>query len=185
MQNNKIYIYEQFIKNGFWSPEMLGVLKDINHITNEEYIQILRKSRTIEKDSRVAEVSYEYEIWDRITPINGVPADEILKDISLRNSSSIFLVRNMNNGKVEFVESVDTIKGNEVLRRDLTAEEVAGFYVERLKEYKTAPQVNFEQLSMAQEIYTNIVNEEKTNTIMSLLTEINENLKILIEVNKG
>lgn len=181
--NNKINAYKLFLQNGDWTAEMLKTLKDLNHITEDEYREILQSvKKTKATDENIVDISapYTYEIWDKKSSINGETAENMLKDPVLKNASSIFLVKNPHNGNIDYVESVDVIKGSRMLRATSSPADVAQYYTDKLTDSKILSTINLDSLTQSQQIYLDIINTNKTDVIIDLLTQININLQTLL-----
>ena len=71
------------------------------------------------------------EVWDKKSTINGVAAEDILKDSFFANARKIFLVRDSSDVVLR-IESVDVIKQNNALQ-DKTDDEVIAWYIEDMK----------------------------------------------------
>ena len=170
----KLDLYKQLYTNGIWNKEMLDYLKEQGTITKEEYVEILKQPREKTVDTRTSEETFTYEIWDKKSPINGVDAEEILKDNMLKNASDVILIKspNTDNNNVLYVESVDTLKINNRLRGSLTADEVAQFQIERLEEMRNQPPISIEQINVGHEIFVRTVETEKSNQTILLLNDI-------------
>lgn len=170
----KLDLYKQLYTNGIWNKEMLDYLKEQGTITKEEYVEILKQPREKTVDNRMSEETFIYEIWDKKSPINGVDAEEILKDNMLKNASDVILIKspNADNNNVLYVESVDTLKMNNRLRGSLTADEVAQFQIERLEEMRNQLPVSVEQINVGHEIFFRTVETEKSNQTILLLNDI-------------
>ena len=70
-------------------------------------------------------------IWDKKSAINGVEAEEILKDNFLAKARKVFLISD-DNDIVLRIESVDVIKQNHYLQ-DKTDDEVIAWYLEDMQ----------------------------------------------------
>lgn len=69
------------------------------------------------------------EFWDKESPVNGVPASEILKDVFFNNARSLFLIKDDITSIVSNIESVDIIRSNMEMGTEYTDEEVAEAYL--------------------------------------------------------
>lgn len=169
----KLNAYKNFYNKGIWDVKILDYLKLKGVINKDEYNQILSQPKKA-KDLRIAEEMYTYEIWDKQSPINGVPAEEILKDNTLKNASAIILIKspNADNNNVLYVESVDVLKSNNRLRSGLTPEEVAQYQIEYLEEMRNTPQVIYEEVNAGMEIYTRVLQADQLDKIEKILTDI-------------
>lgn len=79
------------------------------------------------------------DFWNKQTPINGVAAEELLRDPFFANARSLFLVRE--GSIVTRIESVDVIRSNNKLD-EMTDEQVAQWYIDedsRLNEQSQMP----------------------------------------------
>lgn len=72
------------------------------------------------------------EVWDKISPINGISAKEVIDSQRIGISEEIFLV--FNGEKVEEIQSKNTISSNYNIDSNLSCEEVAQKYLEIKKE---------------------------------------------------
>lgn len=70
------------------------------------------------------------QVWDEISPLNGIPAEEIFanRDDLDRARGDIFLV--FNNGVLSQIEIGTIIRGNYGFAEDLSIEEIANQYLE-------------------------------------------------------
>ena len=171
----KLNAYKNFYNKGIWDVKILNYLKLKGVISKEEYNAILNQPKTVkDKDVRISDETYTYEIWDKQSPINGVPAEEILKDNTLKNASAIILIKspNADNNNVLCVESVDVLKSNNRLRSGLTPEEVAQYQIEYLEELRNTPQISYEEVNTGMEIYTRVLQADQLDKIEKLLIDI-------------
>nr|DAQ05509.1 MAG TPA: Acyl-CoA carboxylase epsilon subunit [Crassvirales sp.] len=72
------------------------------------------------------------EFWDRKSPINGLEAEKILKDVFFKNARKLFLVKDNETGVVYNIENVDIIKDVVSLPGNPTDEEIAQAYLNEL-----------------------------------------------------
>lgn len=70
------------------------------------------------------------EFWDKKSPVNGVSAEELLKDNFFKNARRLFLIKDDITGIVSNIESVDVIKSN--LEMNASDEEVAQAYLDSM-----------------------------------------------------
>lgn len=79
------------------------------------------------------------KIWDRQSPINGVAAEEILKDAFMRNARELFIVYDEETNIVTRIESVDVIKMNNKLS-GYTDQQVMDWYIEDMEKPVPEPE---------------------------------------------
>lgn len=84
------------------------------------------------------------KIWDKKEKINGVEAEEILKDNYDFQTSEVFLVLD-DYGRVTNIESANTIKSIYKLDKNLTALETAEKYLEMHKKQEEEIKAHEEQ----------------------------------------
>lgn len=166
----KIEAYRNFYHKGIWDDSILEYLKDKKNITQEELNQIKIKPRSFIEDPRITKNEYTYEIWDKKTPINGMPADEYIKTMYLQNAKEIILFKI--GDRVLEANDIDTLKINNNMRLNLGVEDVGELYAMKLNELKDAPMISFEELKTATEIYMSATQTDALNKIETLLTDI-------------
>lgn len=172
MDNVRIETFRIYYNEGHWTLEMLDKLKEIGYISPSEYKEILKAPKEIKKDPRVGEPEYTAEIWDRKTPINGASPEYFLNDPTFKNASNIFIVKNNYSGKVDYVENIDIIRGNERLRTTLTDEEVMEYYLEQLINSKQEQPLIRGDFLEANRIYKDAINEMTNKIIIDRLDKI-------------
>lgn len=175
MHNAKLEAYKNFYNKGIWDTEILNNLKFSNFLSQEEYNSIVNQPKKA-PDTRINSAPYIYEIWDKKTPINGVPAEEMLKDNTLKNASNVILIKspNADDNNIVHVESVDVLKINNRLRSNLTATEVGEYQIDLLEEMRNTPQINYDELNTATEIYSKAIEQKQLSEIHNLLTDIKQ-----------
>lgn len=107
------------------------------------------------------------EFWNKKTPINGVEANEILKDNFFKNARSLFLIKN--GDQVTNIENVDVVKT--VIEMDGTDEEIAQAYLDYM-EMQNNPEMQPMMLSA----------EPTISDLQFQLNEVNEKLDKILEI---
>lgn len=97
-------------------------------------------------------MAYLTKFWDKQEPINGVPADEVLKDAFLKNARRVFLGYDEETGIITRMESVDVIKLSNKLV-NFTDQQVIDWYKEDMnKEPDPTPETPVEQAPSQSEL---------------------------------
>ena len=156
--NMKIESFKRFFNLGIYDENDLEYLKNKEVITSKELKEIKVRPRTMRMDARTGNLQYEYELWDKTSPINGVDAEEIV------------LVK-LGNRIVE-VSDVETLRINHNINLDVDASQVAELYTMHLEDVKNTPQVNLEDINTAMTLMSDLKKEDELIEIKQLLMDI-------------
>ncbi len=168
--NMKLESFKRFYNQGIWGEKELEYLKNKGMITSKELKELMIKPKTIRQDPRVGNLQYEYELWDKTSPINGVDADKFIKDAGLTNAEDIVLVK-LGKRIVE-VSDVETLRINHNITTEAQPLEVAELYTMHLEEVKNTPQINMEDVKTAMTFISDLKKEDELAEIKQLLVDI-------------
>lgn len=169
-QNMKVDSFKRFFNQGIWSVKEIEYLKAKGLITDAEMHEIINQPTTMSQDPRVNALQYEYEIWDKKSPINGVDAETVIRDSYLENAGDIVLIK-LGNRVIE-VSDIETLRSNHGITTDAQSEEVAELYATHLEEMKNTPQINMEDVKTAMTFMSDLKREHDIEEIKQLLTDI-------------
>lgn len=192
--NTKVYALGNYFKKGIYNEDMLRLLVKRNFITEEEFNEIISNSSIsymdVEKSAEIYDIPYEYEVWDKITPINGVPAHEVIKDLKMENAQEIILTKKL--GRVLEINDIDTLKINYNLNPSAEAEEIAQTYANMRTTQENEPVINTEELKTAMTLFADVEQSNsleeikvKLNSIEMFMSNIKGDLSKLITVLKS
>ena len=168
--NMKIESFKRFFNEGIYNENDLEYLKNKEVITSKELKEIKVRPRTMRMDERTGNLQYEYELWDKTSPINGVDAEKFIKDAGLEYAEEIVLVK-LGNRIVE-VSDVETLRINHNINLDVDASQVAELYTMHLEDVKNTPQVNLEDINTAMTLMSDLKKEDELIEIKQLLIDI-------------
>jgi len=87
----------------------------------------------VEALQREADGEYTWEIWDKRSPINGIPAEEMIRNYNIAPDDVVFLLRNKD-GLVELFQPVAPgVPGNVKMNRAQAEEYARAAYRERVE----------------------------------------------------
>ena len=163
--------YKRFLKKGIWTIDNIDYLLSTNKITDEEYEYITNDISTARTINNVDHgLDYMYEIWDKTSPVNGVPADEIIKSSGLRSDVDIILVK-LGNNVIE-VSDVETLRTNHNISLDATTEDIGREHVSVMTEIRDTPHVDIDEVNTASRMMHDYKTEETMSQMLGLLTDI-------------
>lgn len=172
----KIVTFKEFFKNGVWTIETLDYFKSKNLITEDEYNEIINTPTTYNEVEEIEPIEITWELWDKKTPINGVPAEKYIENMGLKNANDIILIKY--NGCITEVHDVEVTKNNMRLPRSYDLEMIAERIVEKTDKEVNAPTPpNVELFNLGNNIYNDIVRTEEIKEIKNLLLDIKTSLK--------
>ncbi len=179
MINAKMESFKRFFNQGIWGNEELNYLKNKGLISDTEIKEIALKPRTMTQDPRVGRLQYEYEIWDKTSPINGVSAEKFIKDAGLEHADEIVLVK-LGNRIIE-VSDVETLRINHNISLSAQAEDVAELYTMHLEEVRNTPYVDIEDVKTATIFMSELKKQDELIEMKQLLSDIKEILSEKLE----
>lgn len=177
MNNMKIDSFRRFFNLGIWDKTDLEYLKSKGVIKDKDVKEITIKPRTLSNDPRVGGLQYEYEIWDKISPINGVEAKKFIVDSGLEHAEEIVLVK-LGNRIIE-VSDVETLRINHNINLSAQAEDVAELHTMHLEEVKNTPNISIEEINTATTYMSELKKQDELTGIKGLLIDIKD---LLIDI---
>ena len=170
-KNMKVNAFKRFFENNLWTKEQLKKMQKAGYLTQEECTDITAPTQTLKNnDLRVGTHHLECVVWDKTSPINGIPAQETIASCGLERATDIILTK-ISNTVLE-INDAETLKINYGMNLNITAEQVAEQYEIIKEEEKNAPRIVMEDVQTAMAIYSDFERMEKSNQIVALLTEI-------------
>lgn len=167
--NNKIETFKKYYNQGIYNQETLEYLKSKNLLTEEEVRAILFQPKAV-ADDRIVELEYDYEIWDKVTPVNGRDPQQFIEKMGLETAEEIGLFK-LNDYVVE-ASDLKILQINSNMRANTTAEDIAEIHAKNLTKARNTPIINTEDTARAISILSDLQRVDEIKEIKALLVEI-------------
>lgn len=172
MNNMNINIYKHFYEKGVWDESFLHMLQSKGMISQTDLDFIKTKQLSVMDDTRFVKNYYNYEVWDKKTPINGVPAEQYIEENNLQYAKDIILFKK--GGRVELAGDVEVLKTNNDIQFDLEAVEVGDLLTKKLNADLDKPEMDFETFRLGADVYQSVHTIDTLEQIKTLLMDIKQ-----------